>query len=385
MTKEKVIKILLVTTELRPGGAEKCLCNLACHLDPARFQPIVVSLRSAPPPAEQKLVDLLKEHQIPLHFLDCDSHFASFRAVSQLKKIIQENEIDLIQSFLFHANVMCGIAAKQFPTVPLFTGIRVAEPKRTRHWIEKWFTTGATRIICVSESVRQFAQSVMGLAEPKLVAIPNGLEIPELQNNSDVQLQDSNSSDPELVDAKSFGIERPYFAFVGRLEKQKGLVEFLTALNQSDSLSPDFDLVFVGQGSCLDELKRISNRLRQHCHFVGWQEFPQQFMRDAVAVILPSLWEGMPNVLLEAMSVGVPFVAFNVDGVKEIVSKDPFQLVEPDDYESFFQKMMQFLTEPDLAQRVGAKNRDRVENDFSLEKMIASYESIYLAALDRPN
>ena len=108
-------------------------------------------------------------------------------------------------------------------------------------------------------------------------------------------------------------------------------------------------------------------------------------MRDAVAVILPSLWEGMPNVLLEAMSVGVPFVAFNVDGVKEIVSKDPFQLVEPDDYESFFQKMMQFLTEPDLAQRVGAKNRDRVENDFSLEKMIASYESIYLAALDRPN
>lgn len=363
-------KLLLLTTELRPGGAEKCLTNLACGLDPARFQPIVVSIKSIPDASERRLVDRLQQAGIPTHFLDCDSKWSLWKAARKLKNLIQVHEVELVQSFLIHANMLAGFVLRHFPQIRFFTGIRVADPSRIRHKTEKWLTRRAERIVCVSRQVKEFAATKMGLPQNKLVAIPNGIETPTV--------------DPDFSPS-ALGIQTPYVLFVGRLEEQKGLVKFLDEFTQRDDSLPDFDLVLAGEGSQKTQLEKSTVDLRHKFHWIGWHSNPQDLMVHAACTVLPSLWEGMPNVLLETMSLAKPFVAFGVDGVRELVEDDDLQVVPAGNYEKLFASLSELVSSEQLARELGLSNQKRVEENFSLKKMIAKYEALYLDCPDDLN
>src|SRR5437868_362049 len=105
-------RLAFVITELEPGGAERCLVELATRLDRSRFSPIVYSL--APPPVEgkQALVGRLSEAQIPTYFLGFTSAWDYFRAVRRLEGMLREVRPEIVQTFLFHANVVGARAAK---------------------------------------------------------------------------------------------------------------------------------------------------------------------------------------------------------------------------------------------------------------------------------
>lgn len=361
--------ILLVTTELRPGGAEKCLVNLACGLDRDRFSPSVVSIADPPSPQQDVLVQKLKEREIPVNFLKINSKSQVFSAVARLRRVIQSTKPDLVQSFLVHANILTGLALGRFPKIPFFTGIRVADPSPCRHRIERWATSRATGIICVSQQVADFAKQVMKLPPEKLSVIPNGLEVVETRETK-------QSADP------------PRVLYVGRLEKQKGLVEFLKKLHDFQSSLPPFELTFVGEGSLRSELERLAESLDRRVEFLGWHPNPREIMKNSAVLILPSLWEGLPNVLLEAMAEGTPVTVFEVDGVKDIKNIDAqnpdfeLQFRVPGDYRSFFQSLTQLLTDKSLAARIGNTNRALIQQHYGLEKMIANYELAYLKPLN---
>src|SRR5436190_23439531 len=96
-------RLAFVITELEPGGAERCLAELATRLDRSRFSPVVYSL--APPPAQgkQELVERLSEAQIPTHFLGFTSAWDYLRALRRLEAMLREVRPEIVQSFLFHA------------------------------------------------------------------------------------------------------------------------------------------------------------------------------------------------------------------------------------------------------------------------------------------
>jgi glycosyltransferase involved in cell wall biosynthesis len=361
----KKLNLLLLTTELRPGGAEKCLVQLAINLDPELFKVIIVTLGSKPSSSEDRLVQQLEAKAIEHEFLNCDSKFKVLTAVKRLRNIIEKKEIDVVQSFLFHANVVAGMAIGNSCKVRFFTGIRVAEPSRIRHRIERWATKRAEKIICVSQAVMEFASEKMGLPCEKLLTIPNGI-LPVSQ--------DQNFHPDEV------GISQPYVVFVGRLHQQKGLIPFFEKFLEWEDTLPDFDLVIVGEGPDRHRLECLSREFSRHrVRFLGWRDDPASIISEAITTILPSQWEGMPNVLLETMALSKPFVAFAIDGVSELGSHEKRQLVSPEDYQQFFQKLAEVVDDQSMAEELGKKNHQRIQQDFTLKKMIADYQTAYLS------
>src|SRR6185295_18055094 len=99
-------QLALVITELEPGGAERCLVELATRIDRTRFSPIVYSLGPQPPQARSVLVERLSQAAVPTHFLNLQRTWHYFRGVRQLAEAFRTERPALVQTFLFHANVM---------------------------------------------------------------------------------------------------------------------------------------------------------------------------------------------------------------------------------------------------------------------------------------
>ena len=129
--------------------------ELATRLDRSRFDPIVYSLGPPPPENKQRLVQRLAAASIPTHFLGLTSSLHYFAAVRQLAQLLRQQQAEIVQTFLFHANVV-GTQAARIAGVPhVLAGIRVADPRRWRTAVEP-MTLRVERFVCVSQSVAEF-------------------------------------------------------------------------------------------------------------------------------------------------------------------------------------------------------------------------------------
>lgn len=173
--------------------------------------------------------------------------------------------------------------------------------------------------------------------------------------------------------------------FVGRLEPQKGAVALLEHADDILAEATDYDLVLMGQGSEEHRLRGIARRRvhRNRIHLVGWHSNAQAWMKAAQVVVLPAIYEGMPNVLLEAMAVAKPFVAFAVDGVQELLDsaerRDMIesQVTQPGDWEGFVSRVIRFTRDESMRTLVGSANKKHVERHFQLHVQLGKYESLY--------
>src|SRR4051794_26365845 len=143
-------RLAFVITELEPGGAERCLVELATRMDRSLFSPVVYSLGSRPTAERQSLVAQLAKEGVPTHFLGFASPWHYFGAVRQLERMLREQRAEIVQTFLFHANVVGAAAARAAGVRSLITGVRVADPRWWRTAAERVMTKCAERHVCVS-------------------------------------------------------------------------------------------------------------------------------------------------------------------------------------------------------------------------------------------
>jgi len=366
------LRLALVITELHPGGAERCLVELATRLDRQRFSPVVYSLGPRPPQSRQFLVERLAAAEIPTHFLDLESGWQFFRGVSKLAAMLREQRAEIVQSFLFHANVVAARAARKASVKRLATGIRVADPRWSRAVVERLATRRADAIVCVSQSVAEFCRR-RGFPAKKLVVIPNGIDVARWR-------------DAKPADLTQFGVPpgRRVFVYVGRLDKQKGLDHFFFNLPLIFDDLPRHDLLLVGEGdqeSLLREMAQtitIMQGTRSRIHFAGWQSNTPEIVAASELLVLPSRWEGMPNVVLEAMAAGKPVVASRAEGVNELLgdaaAEQTGRFGKLGEYPA---AMEAILTAPSLAADLGRRNQERAIQKFSVENMVAKYEQLY--------
>jgi glycosyltransferase involved in cell wall biosynthesis len=360
-------RLAFVITELEPGGAERCLVELATRIDRSRFSPLVISLAAAPATDKQSLVARLKDAGIPTTFLGFQRGWDYFAAVRRLTEVLQTERIDLVQTFLFHANVVGTKAAVAAKVPHVFTGMRVADPRKWRLIIERWATAQAKRFVCVSQNVAE-AYRWAGFDSEKLAVVPNGIEL------SRFETQPSNA-------ANSLGLPagRHAILFVGRLDKQKGLDRFFHELPVIFRALPNHDLVLVGDGPLKSPLIRLASRLRiaDRVHFLGWQPDATPFISAADILILPSRWEGMPNVVLEAMAAGKPVVATQAEGTVELLGIAAIdQTAAVGDWPGLRQRLIEIGQNPELSADLGRRNRSRAAQ-FSIQAMVQRYERLY--------
>lgn len=363
-------KIALVVTELDVGGAERCLTNLATGLDPSRFAPAVIVLGPRPSPPRDTLVAQLQQSQVPVEFLNFSSKWGLFAAVRQLAKTLDATAPQLVQSMLFHANVLTRMALPSRAAPVWCAGIRVADPSRLRQVVERRAMSKADRVVCVSHLVADYVNRRMRTPREKLAVVANGVDTQAVVTR-------------EPADMTTFGVpaSRRIIVCIARLEKQKGIDQLLAAAPTLLRALPAYDLVIVGAGRQSHELARMARRtpVAKRIHFCGWQPNVGEMLLASDLLVLPSRWEGMPNVVLEAMASSRPVVCTEVEGVVQALGPlAPQQTAPAGMPQVLSEKIVRILSDPALADQLGASNRQRVVAHFSLSAMVRQYETLYL-------
>jgi len=364
--------IAFCITGLEPGGAEKNLVELATRLDPTRFRATVYSL--GPRPQRRVLVERLQEAGVDTYFLDCTQQRQYFLAVKRLTDGLRQLRPALLQTFLFHANLIGAAAARRVGELPFVTGMRVAEPHRPlRSMLEKYGTSRAGRSICVSDEVARQTQRV---DREKIVVIPNGVDVSKFALSGD-----------SLREFPAPASGRKWLTYVGRLDRQKRVDRLVAAFASLPETLPRHDLLIVGDGPLRAKVQRqiAACGLTDRVRFTGWREDIPAILQATDILLLASDWEGMPNVILEAMAAAVPVVSFDVPGVLQLLGERVREQVvfradcrsEAERIAQFAQRIVALAKTPQLRNRIGEENRQRVRTHFALTQTVAAYEAVY--------
>jgi glycosyltransferase involved in cell wall biosynthesis len=358
------IRIAFCITDLDPGGAERALVQLVTRLDRLRWAPAVFCLAGP-----GQLADELRAAGIEVTCFGA-RHWRSAGVVFRLARALRQFQPQIVQTFLFHANLAGRVAARLAGIKVVVSGIRVAERRsRLPLWFDRWTNALVKVNVCVSQAVANFSIEHAGLPRQKTIVIPNGVEVARFTSAG-------------ASDLAQFGIPAGSRAVltVGRLDPQKGLDDLLAAAALVAPRYPEAHFLIVGEGP---ERKRLAEaisarNLGDRVRLAGWRADIPEIMAAASMLVLSSHWEGLPNVILEAMAAGLPVVATEVEGVSELVMHGKTGLVVPPrSPEKLAAAIERSLTSPDESRAFGAAGRARVASDFSWEQMTSRYAALY--------
>jgi glycosyltransferase involved in cell wall biosynthesis len=363
-------RVALCITELERGGAERCLTELAIRMDRKRFAPVVYCL--APPPARENasFLPTLLAAGVEVHCLGGRGIWQFPMVLRRLKHLLLAQNPHIVQTFLFHANILGRIAGRRSGAKAIVAGVRVAERAAKWHlWADRLTQRWVDRYVCVSQSVADFSAAQTGIPCEKLLVIPNGIDVAKYPA-------------PKPADLTQFGIPAGHrvIVFVGRLERQKG-VDWLieTAPRWLEPLS-DCDLLIVGQGPQRASLEATAkgSEIAGRLHFAGWRVDVPDILAASHLLVLPSAWEGMPNVVLEAMASRLPVVASDVEGVRELLGPlAASQTVPYRQSQLLIEKIVSIMRGPEAAVELGIQNRRRVEEHFDIGRVVNAYEELW--------
>lgn len=218
--------------------------------------------------------------------------------------------------------------------------------------------------ICVSESIRQKALE-RGFPQEKLWVHPIGVDVDQFR------------PDPHFL-------KEPLVLFVGRLVEKKGCIHLLGAMQIVKSRMPHARLVIIGDGPLRAELEKEARAILRLCEFLGAADADtvRQWMWRAAVVAVPSIpasngdSEGLCLVACEAQAMGLPVVGFRGPGIEVVDGQSGF-LVRPRDEAALAESLLAVLTDENLAARMGAAGRRRVERLFNLRRQTALLEEKY--------
>ncbi len=362
--------IALVITDLDVGGAERALVALAIGLDRRRWEPSVVCLGS-----EGKLGEPLRAAGISVTFLDAQRS-RPVTAVARLARALRKHRPWLVQSFLFHANIATRLAAQGAGRPWVLGGLRVAERgKRWHRTLDRLTASLSAGSVCVSAGVQRFSQEVGGLNPERLTVIPNGIDPTRL-----------DAAMPVSRGARRSGRSAHLALFIGRIERQKGVTDLLDAAERVIAERPDdWHLVIVGDGPQREALRQRSAEsplLSPRVHWMGRRDDVPSLLKAADVLVLPSLWEGMPNVVLEAMAARRAVVGTRIEGTEDLVIPgETGWLVPPQSPDALAAALQEAAADPDRTRRFGEAGRRRVEESFSQQAVIAAYERLWAGVL----
>lgn len=363
--------IAFCITELDRGGAERALCQLVLGLDRTAWEPRVYCLGP-----RGYFADLLLAEGIAVKWFDGHGVLSLPRVLVQLTRAFRQFRPAVLQTFLFHGNLVGRIAGRLAGVPKIVAGIRVAD--RRSPWygrIDRWTSWFVDHNVCVSQGVLDFSVNVTGLSPRKLSVIPNGVEASQFAQASP-------------ADLKSLGIPAgaAVVLTVGRLEQQKGLTFLLQAAATVLKTHPECHFLIAGDGPDRTSLETLANTLgiADSIHLAGPRSDVPELMKAARVFVLPSLWEGMPNALLEAMAAGLPAIATSVEGSSEII--DPDQnglLVRPADSTELAEAIERLLDEPDTSARLAQSAQLTVEKRFTTLAATHAYDALYRNLISR--
>jgi glycosyltransferase involved in cell wall biosynthesis len=333
-------------------------------MDRARFEPVVFCISG-----EGELARPLRDAGIAVVCLGAQKRHG-LSVVWRLSRLLAKLRPTILQTFLFHANIAGRLAGKAARVPVIVSGIRVAEKRGSlRLWIDRATDWMVSRHVCVSQDVAAFSAARGGLPISKLRVIPNGVEAHLF-------------AEAPPADLGQFGIPpgSRTLLFVGRLDPQKGPFVLMAAARELLPHHNDLHVLLVGDGPLAENLRKwvAKENLSDRIHFAGRRNDVPSLLRAAEIFVLPSLWEGLPNVVLEAMAAGIPVVASRVEGISDLLTDDRTGLiVPPNSAPDLIEAIDRLLADPQHAHQMGHSAQQHVRTEFAWDGIVEKYAALY--------
>jgi glycosyltransferase involved in cell wall biosynthesis len=367
--KKPKIKITYILPTLDQGGAERFFVDLIKNLDLALFAPRLILYKRGGEWQKE-----LEKLGIPLVILKKRFKFdlGNFRV---LVKSLAEDKPDIVHTQL--GGDIYGVLAAKIVGVKTIISTEVntnLNEGGIYNLIKKFVSRLTTKVIAVSLAVKTDYLKRYGASPDKVVVIYNGIETKKFLAaavKSSVGASLENNCRQE---------KKPPFIFgtIGRLEKQKGQKFLIAAF--ADFKNYNAKLLIAGQGSLDKKLQAQikANGLQEKVELVGAVQ-ASEFLHSINAFVLPSLWEGMGIVLVEAALAGKPIIASAVGGISEVLSDDTAWLVKSGDEHDLAVKMLEVfknIDSPLIRSRV-EKLKEDVSRRFDILKITKEHEELY--------
>jgi glycosyltransferase involved in cell wall biosynthesis len=319
-----------------------------------------------PLPPRNTLHARLVAADVPVIFLHAQHTWQACRVVWQLWQQWRQWQPDVVHSWLYHANVLGTIAARLAQVPRILVGLRVADPQPGRLRVERKVYRWASELISVSQAVRwQYAQ-LIPRAHHRV--IPNAIDAASSQHASPVSLAAWGLAD-----------DTPLLLCAGRLHPQKGFDWLLRCLPALLARVPHH-VVIAGEGPERESLQRQARGmgLSSRVHFIGYRHDLAAWLTHADLFLLSSRYEGMANVVLEAMAQGTPVVATRVAGSEELLGPHAEQLTIPfGDDRGLIEKVVALLADPAERRALGKQLQARAEHCFSWNAVLPAYAAAW--------
>lgn len=373
MQPNKKIKVLEAIRQGEVGGGESHIIGLVENIDRSTFDPVVLSF------TDGQMIATLNKLGIRNHVIRSEKAL-DVRKWKEVRKLLKDEKIDLVHVHGTRANSNVYWAAKQLnlPIVYTIHGWSFHDDqswlvKRLRIFFEGWITNKVNRNISVSASNQKTGKE--NIANFNSIVINNGIDLKRFdpcKRFKDVKMELG-------IDEKACVV-----GFIGRITVQKDPFTLVRAFKKVVEENKDVFLLIIGDGELKEETVQLARKLQiETCVvFESFREDVPDILNAIDIFCLPSLWEGLPIALLEAMAMAKAVVATAVDGSADILKDKENGLIVPVQNEDALSKAVSNLVNNKfLRTRLGEEARKTVSSRFDVEKMTRQIEKVYLDTL----
>ncbi len=363
------LKVMQITHDLAIGGLQTVVLNICRAIDRQRFDVSVLCLRRG-----GELVAEVERLGVEVVLLPKKAAGVDYWAFLKVARILRERRIDVIHTHNTQPLVDGTLGA-------MLAGVRTIVhtdharkyPDKRRYMFAEWVLSHfVSRIAAVSEATAEDLVKYERVSRRKIVTIPNGVDLAGATVSRDRE---------SMKRSLGIGGKGPVLGLGVRLSRQKGITYLLQAMPEVVRRYPDAVLVIAGEGECAPDLKQEAAALGLDGHtlFLGKRLDMPDVLTALDLYVLPSVWEGLPMVLLEAMAAGCPVIATDVGGVGTVLGHGECgSLVEPSNPPALAREILRVLGDESLRRRYSASARARVERRFTTSAMTRKYERLYL-------
>jgi len=389
---EKSLHILQIILNLDLGGAQEMVYTLSKQLQEEGHRPVVCSFRDGP------LHERLVSAGIPVEILP-DRRYSilafplfvweMIKIRKKLIALINRYEIEIIQTHLLQSLDFLTATLPRPQNLPhIFWTVHnyhfllqksdldrnqwLLKPKRIAYrLLYRLIVPHIDGLIAVSDDVKEQILRMMGPFSRKVTVIPNCIDVNRYQQTVDRQKKRKQLE---------FSRDDYLMLVVATLKKQKGHRHLIDAAREVTQARRDVHILFAGDGVLREQLQDQvhSLGLENNIHFLGNRRDIPELLAASDAFILPSLWEGLPMALMEAMASGLPIIATDVSGSRQLIPNREYGLlVPPGDAGALSSAMLYLLSNPQDSEKMSLAARRRVQKSFSAEKQAQDHLRLY--------
>lgn len=365
------IRVMHLLYSLETGGLEKGTATLVNNMNSEIFESSICCLSGL-----GTSLKLIKNEEIKIFDMKTGDAHELFLFL-RLAKLFREQRIDILHAKGWPA-LFDGVLGARIAGVPVVIysehGKNIDDfydIKKRRVWTRRLLAPLIDKIITVSEELKRGLVEITGLNEKQIVCIHNGVFFPDICVENEKKRREIGLEQNDIL-----------IGTVGRIDPVKNFDIFIRSAEEVLKKFPYVKFLLIGDGPIKGELESLTTELglSKQVIFLGERNDVAELLKIMDIFVLPSKSEGLSNTILEAMSAGLPVIATDVGGNSELViDGETGILIQPGDVSALATEIINLLQNDEKRRKMGKAGFVKAKREFSIEKMVKSYEELYLS------